>query len=54
MEKKQKLERRIGTFQAITINMAQMMGAGPFITIPLVLSVMGGHKHYLDGLLAPF
>lgn len=42
MEKKQKLERRIGTFQAITINMAQMMGAGPFITIPLVLSVMGG------------
>ncbi|GEA97621.1 APC family permease [Levilactobacillus brevis] len=36
------LERRIGTFQAITINMSQMMGAGPFITIPLVLTTMGG------------
>lgn len=42
MEKKQKLERKIGTFQAITINMSQMMGAGPFITIPLVISTMGG------------
>ncbi|KRM95135.1 amino acid transporter [Liquorilactobacillus aquaticus DSM 21051] len=42
MTVEQKLERKIGSFQAITINMAQMMGAGPFITIPLVLSAMGG------------
>lgn len=42
MEEKNQLERKIGTFQAVTINMSQMMGAGPFITIPLVLSAMGG------------
>ena len=42
MEKQGDFERKIGTFQGITINMAQMMGAGPFITIPLVLSAMGG------------
>ena len=42
MREQGELERKIGTFQAITINMSQMMGAGPFITIPLVLTVMGG------------
>jgi amino acid transporter len=36
------LERGIGTVQGIAINMSQMMGAGPFITIPIILSVMGG------------
>lgn len=43
MEKpKNGLERGIGTVQGIAINMSQMMGAGPFITIPIILSVMGG------------
>lgn len=42
MKESRGLERRIGTFQAITINMSQMMGAGPFITIPLILTTMGG------------
>lgn len=43
MEKpKNGLERSIGTVQGIAINMSQMMGAGPFITIPIILSVMGG------------
>lgn len=42
MKEQGELERKIGTFQAITINMSQMMGAGPFITIPLVLTAMGG------------
>jgi len=42
MQKQGEFERKIGSFQAITINMSQMMGAGPFITIPLVLSAMGG------------
>ncbi|KRL48727.1 amino acid transporter [Levilactobacillus spicheri DSM 15429] len=42
MREQGELERKIGTFQAITINMSQMMGAGPFITIPLVLTAMGG------------
>lgn len=36
------LVRSIGTVQGIAINMSQMMGAGPFITIPIILSVMGG------------
>lgn len=39
---KQKLQRKISTFQAVSINMSQMMGAGPFITIPLVISAMNG------------
>lgn len=43
MEKpKVSLVRSIGTVQGIAINMSQMMGAGPFITIPIILSVMGG------------
>lgn len=37
-----KLERGIGLFQATATNMSQMMGAGPFITIPIILSTMGG------------
>lgn len=36
------LVRSIGTVQATAINMAQMMGAGPFITIPIILTAMGG------------
>ncbi|MCO7174814.1 APC family permease [Sporolactobacillus kofuensis] len=43
MEKKGNgLVRSIGTLQATAINMSQMMGAGPFITIPIILTVMGG------------
>lgn len=36
------LARGIGLAQAIGINMSQMVGIGPFITIPLILSSMGG------------
>lgn len=36
------LVRAIGLFEATTINMSQMVGIGPFITIPLILSAMGG------------
>lgn len=36
------LVRSIGTVQATAINMSQMMGAGPFITIPIILTTMGG------------
>ncbi|EPZ42132.1 APC family permease [Alicyclobacillus acidoterrestris] len=38
----QRLERGIGLFQATATNMSQMMGAGPFITIPIILQEMGG------------
>jgi amino acid transporter len=35
-------ERRLGLFQATTMNMTQMCGVGPFITIPLMISTMEG------------
>ncbi|MCX4690166.1 APC family permease [Kitasatospora purpeofusca] len=34
--------RRIGLFQATTINMSQMCGIGPFVTIPLMVGAFGG------------
>ncbi len=34
--------RRIGQFQASAINMSQMVGIGPFITIPSMVSAFGG------------
>jgi amino acid transporter len=36
------LRRRIGLPQAIAINMSQMCGIGPFITIPAMVVVFGG------------
>jgi len=35
--------RALGLFPATTVNMSpQMVGIGPFITIPLMISAMGG------------
>lgn len=36
------LRRRIGGFQATTLNMSQMCGVGPFITIPAMVVAFGG------------
>ncbi|MGA8114606.1 MAG: APC family permease [Actinocatenispora sp.] len=36
------LRRRIGAFQATTLNMSQMCGVGPFITIPAMVAAFGG------------
>ncbi len=36
------LERRLNLLQASALNMANMVGSGPFITIPLILGAMGG------------
>jgi fructoselysine transporter len=36
------LRRRVGVVQATAINMAQMCGVGPFITIPAMVIVFGG------------
>ncbi len=36
------LERRIGPLQATAINMTQMCGIGPFVTIPTMVATMGG------------
>ncbi|MFJ4199620.1 APC family permease [Streptomyces sviceus] len=34
--------RRVGLFQATAINMSQMCGIGPFVTIPLMVAAFGG------------
>ncbi|MET8957619.1 APC family permease [Streptomyces sp. NPDC004393] len=36
------LTRRIGLLQATALNMSQMVGVGPFITIPLMVAAFGG------------
>src|SRR5437667_2315270 len=36
------LHRRLNLLQASALNMANMVGSGPFITIPLILAAMGG------------
>lgn len=36
------LERRLGLAQATAINMIDMVGIGPFITLPIVISMMNG------------
>src|SRR5438128_10042564 len=38
----QALERRIGPLQATAINMTQMCGIGPFLTIPTMVAALGG------------
>ena len=37
-----RLERRFGLLQATALNMSNMIGIGPFITIPLLMSSLGG------------
>ena len=37
-----KLSRSFGLLQATALNMSNMVGIGPFITIPLIISSMGG------------
>jgi amino acid transporter len=46
------LERRFGLLPATALNMTNMMGAGPFITIPLLMSALGGPQAMLGWLVA--
>ncbi len=50
------LRREIGLWRGIALNMIDMVGIGPFITIPFILSAMGGGRGMLawvlGGLLA--
>lgn len=46
------LLRRFGLLQAIALNMSNMIGVGPFITIPLLLSALGGPQSMLGWLVA--
>ena len=41
------LQRRFGLLQATALNMSNMVGVGPFITIPLLMSAMGGPQALL-------
>ncbi len=36
------LERKLGLFQSTVINMIDMVGIGPFVVLPLVISLTGG------------
>lgn len=46
------LLRRFGLLQATALNMANMVGVGPFITIPLLLSAMHGPQGMLGWAVA--
>jgi fructoselysine transporter len=35
-------DRRLGLLQATAINMTDMVGIGPFITLPMVIGIMNG------------
>src|SRR5437763_9954158 len=50
------LHREIGLWRGVALNMIDMVGIGPFITIPFILHAMGGGRAMLawvlGGLLA--
>lgn len=46
------LHRRFGFLQATALNMSNMVGVGPFITIPLLMSAMGGPQALLGWFVA--
>jgi amino acid transporter len=46
------LERRLGLLQATALNMSNMIGIGPFITIPLLMSALGGPQALAGWLVA--
>src|SRR3954463_3386517 len=46
------LPRRFGLLQATALNMTNMIGVGPFITIPLLMTAMGGPQALVGWVLA--
>jgi len=46
------LLRRFGLLQATALNMSNMIGIGPFITIPLLMTALGGPQAMLGWLVA--
>jgi amino acid transporter len=46
------LLRRFGLLQATALNMSNMIGVGPFITIPLLLTALGGPQAMLGWVVA--
>ncbi|NOT62748.1 MAG: amino acid permease, partial [Acidobacteria bacterium] len=49
---KPELTRHFGTLQATALNMSNMIGIGPFLTIPLLMSALGGPQSMLGWLVA--
>src|SRR5437868_8807192 len=46
------LHRRFGLLPATALNMTNMIGVGPFITIPLLMSALGGPQAMLGWIVA--
>ncbi len=46
------LKREMGLLQSTAANMLEMIGIGPFITIPIILAAMGGPQAMIGWLLA--
>src|ERR1700694_175383 len=46
------LLRRFGLLQATALNMSNMIGVGPFITIPLLMTALGGPQAMLGWIIA--
>jgi amino acid transporter len=53
-QSRQQLERGLGPFGAISANVLNMVGVGPFLTIPLALSAMGGPQAMVGWVLGAF
>jgi APA family basic amino acid/polyamine antiporter len=51
MKAQDSLVRGFGLLQATALNMSNMVGVGPFITIPLIIAAMGGPQCMLGWLL---
>jgi amino acid transporter len=50
--KEAQLERRFGLLSATALNMTNMIGVGPFITIPLLMTALGGPQAMLGWIVA--
>ena len=48
------LAREIGLREATALNMIDMIGVGPFVTIPVIISAMGGPQAMLGWILGAF
>src|SRR5205823_13688905 len=46
------LTRRFGLLPATALNMTNMIGIGPFITIPLLMSALGGPQAMIGWFIA--
>src|ERR1051326_8671293 len=47
-----RLQRRFGLLQATALNMINMIGIGPFITVPLLMTALGGPQALAGWILA--